>query len=89
MVFPHIKCQLPPYINVAPPSGQEGRPKNNLGVGVFGHLRNLKVIKHIEITYLNRNILQNTQTLFHGTIHYLECNMVDCNCPKLSLLKIE
>jgi len=57
-----------PYINLTTCNGQEGPPKNNLGIGVFSYIKNYKVIKHIEITHFDGDILLNSQRVFHKTI---------------------
>ena len=54
---PRQTSTAPLYINLANHNTQEGPSKNSLGIGIFGHVKNYKAIKHIEITHFDGNIL--------------------------------
>ena len=62
-------------------------PKNNLGDGIVSHVKNYKVHKHIKITHLDGNILQNNQMVLHRIVRQLKWNSGGSQLPYVRFLE--
>jgi len=49
---PTSKVKYPSLITILRPSGQERPPKNDVVVGMFYHIKNHKVHRHIKVAHL-------------------------------------